>query len=106
MSCKVGVVWFEGLWVVWSWGGVWSEGGGLVWGRWSGLGQVVWSGAGGLVWKGWVVWSGGGESDPHPEMATAAVGTHPAGMHPCLLKISIQLNIQERDSSLEDQLWL
>ena len=49
-------------WVdVWSEGVVKSEGGG------SGLGGGVWWGV--------------GEVDPHPEMATAAVGTHPTGMH-------------------------
>ena len=53
----------------WSWGG----------GAWS------WEGSGlGGVWSGGV-WSGGVPGGDPPGMATAAGGTHPTGMHSCLV---------------------
>ena len=61
----------------WSEGGVWS----------AGQGMGVWSGAGG-------VWSSGEAVDSHPEMATAAVSTHPTGMHSCLF-VEIQKNFRQ-----------
>ena len=49
------------------------------------LGVRVWSEGRG-VWSGWgvygLVW-GGADPPPRPEMATAAVGKHPTGMHSC-----------------------
>ena len=39
----------------------------------------IWSGRGVGVWPG----GGGSQTPPHPEMATAAVGTHPTGVHSC-----------------------
>ena len=66
---------------VWSgWVDVWSGGGGVWSGRVSGRGWVSpWG-----VWSGGVgVWLGVGTRTPIPEMATAAVGTHPTGMLSC-----------------------
>ena len=66
---------------VWSRGGVWSQGvpgpGGWV----PGPGGWVSGPGGGLV--------PGGCGDP-PEMANAVGGTHPTGMHSCLIKIELR----------------
>ena len=63
-------------------GSVWSEG--VVWPERGGAGclvreeECVWSGGSCLLRQGRMM------GPPHPGMATAAVSTHPAGMHCCL----------------------
>ena len=58
-------------------GGLWSEGGCLVWegGGWCLICGGVWS-------------EGGTTPPPPPEMATAAIGTHPTGMYSCMIGVS------------------
>ena len=42
------------------------------------------------------VWSGvEGRRPPPPEMATAAVGTHPTGMHSCLPFFALEIQYDE-----------
>ena len=66
----------------WSRGGAWSQGGCLLWGV-PALGGA-WGGA----------WSRGRRGvDPPPEMATAAGGMHPTGMHSCSI-VQILLKCQ------------
>ena len=84
-------------------GGAWSGGcllrGCLVWGAWSSGGW-----ARGVWFRGVPAPDGGAWWRP-PRMATAADGTHPAGMHSCLSLNSANSRKTFRENSIDADAW-